>query len=136
MTEQPLWKRDIEELGLALTRFQEILNEPLDKNDFILDACIKRFEFSYEIFWKTLKRLLKQFASEEASYPRLVFQKSYAIQWIGHESAWLHMQSDRNLSSHVYSHDYARDIYQRLPSYLSVMQETYLSLTERFGGEA
>jgi predicted transcriptional regulator len=41
------------DLRAALERLGEALHEP--KTDIVRDAAIQRFEFSFELFWKTLK---------------------------------------------------------------------------------
>ena len=47
-------KSDIEK---ALDRFGEALQEP--ESSIVLDATVQRFEFSYELMWKTLKNFLE-----------------------------------------------------------------------------
>jgi nucleotidyltransferase substrate binding protein (TIGR01987 family) len=136
MNNPPLWQKDVQDLGNALDRLKEILAQPLDKHDFILDGTIKRFEFTYEICWKTLKRLLLHFANEDMAYPKLIFQAAYRLRWIEDEAAWIAMQQDRNLSSHVYNEDKAHAIYARIPAHYRTMQLAYESLKQRFGGEA
>lgn len=46
-------------LKKALMTLKEALKQP--KNNFIRDAVIQRFKYSYELSWKTLKRFLSQF---------------------------------------------------------------------------
>jgi|LakMenEpi03Aug12_release.lakeMendotaPanAssembly.Ray.scaffolds.fasta_scaffold3790012_1 nucleotidyltransferase substrate binding protein (TIGR01987 family) len=78
------------ELQSALARFHDVLQEPLDAKDYVLDAAIQRFEFTYELCWKAMKRALKA-QGIEAPTPRRVFEEAYAAGWIDNEALWLQM---------------------------------------------
>ena len=41
----------------AIDRFSEVLQEPV--SSIVMDATIQRFEFTYELMWKTLKNFLE-----------------------------------------------------------------------------
>ena len=69
--------------------------------DIILDLTAQRFEFTYEMAWKALKRLL-DYLGVDAKYPRAVFREAYLLRLIEDEAIWLDMIEMRNLSSHVY----------------------------------
>lgn len=94
MTEFP-WKESFESLGEALTRLEEVLAMPLDEKRIVLDATIQRFEFTFELFWKTLKRFLLVEGIETRS-PRETLKKAYQIKWLDDEQLWLNMLHDRN----------------------------------------
>ena len=90
----------------ALKKFIEVVdNENFYKKegiaDIYLDVLVKRFEFSYEMAWKALKRYL-DFIGIAATNPRMVFKEAYAQQIISNEDIWLDMIEQRNLSSHIY----------------------------------
>jgi nucleotidyltransferase substrate binding protein (TIGR01987 family) len=76
--------------------------------EIYLDLAVQRFEFTYEMSWKTLKRLL-DFLGIDAKYPRAVFQEAYAAGLIKDEAVWLDMIEQRNLAAHIY------DEYEILP---------------------
>ena len=40
-------------LDAALTRLEGALAQPV--NEFVRDSAIQRFEFTFELFWKSLK---------------------------------------------------------------------------------
>ena len=69
--------------------------------DVYLDLVVKRFEFTYEMSWKALKRYLS-FLGIEVTNPRNVFKEAYAQSIISGETIWLDMIEQRNLSSHIY----------------------------------
>jgi len=57
----------VESFQQALTRLKEALARPRD--EFMRDACIQRFEFTYEMFWKSLKAFSED-AGLDAASPR------------------------------------------------------------------
>ncbi len=90
----------------ALKRYKEVIVRESDlkeqgMGDMFLDLLIKRFEFTFEMSWKALKRYL-DFVGIDAKSPRAVFKEAYAQQLLKSEAVWLDMIEQRNLSSHVY----------------------------------
>ena len=90
----------------AVNKFVNVVdNQERYKNegfeDVYLDILVKRFEFTYEMAWKAIKRYL-DFLGLEAKNPRMCFKEAYAQQIIKDEDIWLDMIEQRNLSSHVY----------------------------------
>jgi len=83
----------------AVERYEEFKNEGFE--DVYLDLIVKRFEFTYEMSWKALKRYL-EFLGFEIKSPRMAFKEAFAQQIIDDEAVWLDMIEQRNLSSHIY----------------------------------
>lgn len=118
------WQESFEALGDALERLEEALKTPLDKHGIVIDATIQRFEFTFELFWKTLKKfLLKE--GVEAKTPRETLQTAYQLEWINDESIWLTMLNDRNETSHIYDEAMAKRIYKNIAGYLPLLKKTY-----------
>ena len=107
----------------ALNRFKEVLQEP--ESLIVLDATIQRFEFTYELMWKTLKNFLEDIHGIRAVSPRQVFKEAYALSFIESDELFLEMLHSRNLLSHTYNEELANDIYKKCPSYLSAMQDVF-----------
>lgn len=105
----------------ALNRFKEVLQEP--ESAIVMDATIQRFEFSYELMWKTLKNFLEDIHGIRVVSPRQVFKEAYRLSLIEQEDLFLEMIHSRNLLSHTYNEELAKDIYKKCPSYLTAMQE-------------
>ncbi len=98
----------------ASERFREIL---ADEDSFaeegfasyFPDIAIKRYEFSYETAWKALKRYL-DYLGFDCSSPRGCVKEAFAQGTIEEESIWLEMIEARNLTSHFYDENEAKDI--------------------------
>ena len=90
----------------ALERFVHAVNsrEALKNDgydDLFLDLIVKRFEFTFEMGWKAVKRYLDYLGFEEKS-PRGSIKEAFAQNIIENEQVWLDLIEQRNLTSHVY----------------------------------
>ena len=130
MSEQKI-QRFMSDLGNALERLREIMAVPVEENDYVMDATIQRFEFSFELFWKTIRLFLIEGGIEVGS-PKRVLVEAYSLGWLTDEARWLSMLHARNLSSHVYNEQKAREIYQLILNNAPMMHSEYASLKERF----
>lgn len=105
----------------ALARFR-IVVEGADRmreegnGDIVLDLTAQRFEFTYEMAWKALKRLL-DYLGIDAKYPRAIFREAYLLRLIDDEAIWLDMIEMRNLSSHVYDESEIAILLEKAASY-------------------
>jgi nucleotidyltransferase substrate binding protein (TIGR01987 family) len=119
----------------ALERFIEALDRRADLEregfgDIFLDLAVKRFEFSYEMAWKTIKRYL-DYEGIEADYPRACFKEAYSQKLIGNQQVWLDMIEQRNLSSHVYNQDEVAGILAKLNDFRAAFEGLLQQLEER-----
>jgi nucleotidyltransferase substrate binding protein (TIGR01987 family) len=125
------WEESYLALGNALDRFAEALTlESKYPVDIARDATIQRFEFTFELFWKTLKKIA-QYKGSPANLPRDALAEAFRSQWIDDETAWMAMLADRNITSHVYRESDAEAIYAKLPAYYQLMREAYQRFPER-----
>lgn len=115
----------------ALDALKIMINEPMHKNRMNVDATIQRFEFSIELFWKLLQKILAT-KGEESVYPRDVLRAAYKGKLISDEQAWLAMTKDRNLTSHTYNEELADTIYHNIKQYFPIMQQTFDSLAKNY----
>ncbi len=117
----------------ALIKFKEVVEkEDFYKKegfgDIYLDIVVKRFEFTYEMAWKSLKRYL-DFIGIDAKNPRSVFKEAYAQQIIKDENVWLDMIEQRNLSSHIYDETEIEEILDKKIGFKNAFSylKTYLA---------
>jgi len=132
MKETIYWKDNFTALGKAINRLKEAINSTeLDQHDYIRDAAIQRFEFVIELFWKTLKKILR-YEKEDATTPRDTLSKAYQYKLIDFEDDWLNMLDDRNNTSHAYDEEKAKIIFEHIKSYLPIFEATYDSLKDKY----
>jgi nucleotidyltransferase substrate binding protein (TIGR01987 family) len=112
------------EVSNATARLNEAVAHP--ESDIVRDAVIQRFEFSFELIWKTLKLYLER-QGHECGGPRATLKKAFAEGLVTTPEAadlWLEMLEDRNLTSHAYDEALAKTIYQHISgSYANLLKE-------------
>ena len=111
-----------EDYRRALLRLQTALKKEVDLDDMYLDATIQRFEFCFELAWKLMKAIL-EYEGIEANSPRSSIREGWKQGLISDAEEWLDMMEKRNLSSHTYDENVARDIYHEV-------RERYADLLE------
>mgnify|MGYP000877781159 FL=1 len=107
----------LKNFGDALQRLKEAIAEYRrsgGSGDVIRDGMIQRFEFTYELAWKTAKDYLEDMGIVDKSSPKAVIREAYSQRLITNENRWLLMINDRNLSSHVYKKEMAEEIAERI----------------------
>lgn len=109
------FERALERFRIVVTERDRWVRE--GNGDIVLDVAAKRFEFTYEMAWKALKRML-DYLGIDARAPRQVFKEAYAQGLLADEQVWLDMIEMRNLSSHVYDEHEISRILLELERYL------------------
>lgn len=112
----------------ALARLHEVLQEDISEHNSFIDATIQRFEFTFELFWKALKKKIFYDHALELNSPKSVLQAAYTNQLIMNEKMWLNMLSDRNLTLHTYNQELALEIYHRIQQYEPFLQQEFRRL--------
>ncbi|MGD6776906.1 nucleotidyltransferase substrate binding protein [Sutcliffiella horikoshii] len=120
-------------LEKALSRLEEALKVGRD-NSLYIDGTIQRFEFTIELYWKTLRRLLEA-EGLVTKTPRETLKQAYAVGWLKNEEAWLQMLKDRNETSHIYNEKMAQNIYENIEGYFPEMKSTFVELQGKYGKE-
>ena len=98
----------------SAARLMEAVAQP--ESDIIRDATIQRFEFTFEVVWKTLKLFLER-QGHECGGPRPTLKKAFAeglIPTVEEADIWLRMLEDRNLTSHAYDQALAASIHRHI----------------------
>ena len=124
------WIESFRSLNDAISRLEEAVVMPLDEHRIIIDATIQRFEFTFELFWKTLKRFMS-LEGVETKTPRETLKKAFQFEWIDNEEMWLSMLADRNEMSHVYDEEKAKEIFCRIQKYAPIFRSVYSMLSEK-----
>ena len=104
-------QRDVRE---SAARLAEAVTHP--ESELIRDATIQRFEFTFEVVWKTLKLYLER-QGHECGGPRPTLKKAFAERLISspeEADRWFQMLEERNLTSHAYDEALASQIYRHI----------------------
>jgi len=106
----------LDALTSALSSLERALQQP--KDEFIRDSVVQRFEYSYELLWKTLKRVLAQAYRIEENAIKDLFRHAAKVGLINDAAVWFDYHEARNLTSHTYQEDTAERVYAIAPAFL------------------
>ncbi|MFC1585616.1 nucleotidyltransferase substrate binding protein [Fibrobacterota bacterium] len=104
-------QKAINSLERAIVRTREV---PGDKE--LRDAVIQRFECTYELAWKMLKRTLEHESPNPSEIDRLSFpdlmREGAERGIIADVEVWLEYRDQRNITSHTYDDKKAESVYK------------------------
>ena len=82
------------------------------------DAVLQRFEFTFELCWKTLRIHLSENEGIEVSSPKGSLKEAFRQGLIEEteEQPFVQMLQDRNLSTHIYDEIETIEIFKRVSS--------------------
>ena len=113
--------RRLEQFERATARLDETLAEPVG-TPYIIDATIQRFEFAFELAWKTMRGFLELAGRTVPATPRDAFKAAFAAGWINDEAGWFELMKMSNATSHIYDEAMAKDIYGRIRVHASLLR--------------
>jgi nucleotidyltransferase substrate binding protein (TIGR01987 family) len=133
---------DITPLHKAITRLAEgLLRYQQDITDTqIRDGLVQRFEFTYEISHKMLKRFLEQTAASPEQFDQMPFadlirsanEKGLLL---GDWPLWRGYRDMRSKTSHTYDEDIALQVVAGIPAFLAEAQFLAAALTQRLSDD-
>jgi nucleotidyltransferase substrate binding protein (TIGR01987 family) len=104
------------------------------------DACIQRFEFTFELAWKMLKRRLEMdlpnAAEVDAMSFRALIRAGAEHGLIGDVAAWFVYRDRRNITSHAYDAAKAAEVAAVLPGFARDARDLLDRLIERGKADA
>jgi nucleotidyltransferase substrate binding protein (TIGR01987 family) len=126
---------DIHPLSKAITLLAEALarHAQTPDNDLLRDGCIQRFEFTYELSHKMLKRFLEATSANPAefdamSFPDLIRSGSERGLLRSDWSHWKDYRKARSISSHTCDEYKAREVFAMIPDFLDEAEHLYRRL--------
>ncbi len=131
---------DATPLARAITRLAEgLARYQSDTSDAqIRDGLIQRFEFTYEVSYKMLKRYLESASANPTEFDTADFQ--YLIRsgneqglLLGDWSKWRLYRNMRAKTSHTYDEEVALEVVSAIPAFLKEAQYLHQQLSQRLG---
>ena len=98
----------------TLRQLKAFVSTPV-ANDRDRAGVIQAFEYTFEKCWKALPKRAGKEGIEIAS-PKKAFSFAFQNSWIpkDKEKLWLKMLEDRNLTSHTYKEDVAKEVLRKI----------------------
>lgn len=97
-------------LAKAVESLRDALAQP--KNPYTRDAAIQRFEYTFELSWKMLRRYLATEAGIESFNLKELFRQAGRQGIIANVEAWFEYLKGRNLTSHTYNEQTADEVHR------------------------
>ncbi len=112
----------------ALARLESALAQK--KDEFMRDSAIQRFEFTFDLCWKTIKAYMEDQGIRCAS-PKSCLKEAFQQGLIQNETVWLEMIERRNETVHTYNAEMAEEVYVRLQEFAKIFRELQKVLETR-----
>jgi nucleotidyltransferase substrate binding protein (TIGR01987 family) len=128
------WKQRFENFERAFLLLKEAFEkDPADMSDLEKEGVVQRFEYTFELAWKTLKDyLVYSGVVFDQITPRSVIKQAFAAKIIKDGQTWIDMLEQRNLMSHTYDKETfdaaIRNISQR---YFVVLEQVFTWLKQK-----
>lgn len=124
------FEKAIHSLGRGIARTK---NAPGDEE--LRDAVIQRFEYTYELAWKMMKRQMEQESPNPAELDRLSFKdllrEAAEKGIIADAEAWLVYRDRRNITSHTYDEAEAKSVYEAALKFFDDVKAVLAELEKR-----
>lgn len=107
-------KKALAALKLAFEIYdQSQLSDNAPEKIVLRDGVIQRFEFTFELSWKTLKRYLEEYGLErvDSLNNRELFRAGFEQGLLDDPERWFHYLKMRNQTSHVYDDNKAAMVF-------------------------
>jgi len=130
------WKQRFENYDRAFNLLQSaLLSRTLDEfSDLELEGLIQRFEYSFELAWKTMKDYLEDSGIQIVPItPKAVIKEAFAAKVIDDGQGWIDMMLERNLLSHTYDEQRFREALVNIRnSYLPLLKALHQWMQGRY----
>lgn len=130
-------KLDYSALQKAIKSLEIAVNRSLTvpQDEMIRDAVIQRFEYTYELCWRMLKRQLEQEVPDPKRLDTLSFkdlirealEKGISLDM----PRWVKYRNERNISTHTYDEEKAQIVYQAAIKFLPDAKKLLAELLKR-----
>jgi nucleotidyltransferase substrate binding protein (TIGR01987 family) len=116
----------------ALGKLKEGVLKFDNANDLLRDGLIQRFEFAFELAWKTLQACFEDEGLMGLNSPKTVLREAFSAGLIKDDELWLAMLNDRNSTSHIYNEKLAIEICDHIQSkYILALEHLIAEINNR-----
>ncbi len=127
-------EKAVKSMVLALETYEKLNNTVSTAEiELLRDGVICRFEYTFELSWKTMKRFLEMYGMEQVDRlkNRDFFRVCFEAGLIRNPNAWFDFMLDRNQTSHVYDTKIAGDVYSSANSFIGEARYLLEQLRDR-----
>ena len=128
------WKQRLENFERAMRLLKEAFEtHPDGMSDLEKEGVVQRFEYTFELAWKTLKDyLVYSGVALDQVTPRHVIKQAFAARMIQDGQMWVEMLEQRNLMTHTYDLETFEKVFDNIARrYLGALEQVLAWLKER-----
>ncbi|MBW6479198.1 MAG: nucleotidyltransferase substrate binding protein [Bacteroidales bacterium] len=132
------WVQRFGNLKKAFQKLEEAVVSDL-LSELEKEGLIQRFEYTYELAWKTLQDLLEAKGYHDIKGPLPVLQQAFQDGIITKGDDWMRLKKSRESTSHTYNKEVAEEIVQSIiDTYYQLFKELIARLEQEneAGGQA
>ncbi len=128
---------DLSPLDRALASLERALarSRTAPADDELRDACIQRFEYSFELCWKMLKRQLESDLPSPSDIDTWSYRKMFRTAGerglVSDVEAWFDYRDKRDITAHTYDEKKARAVAAVIPAFAAAARELHTRLAAR-----
>jgi len=134
MSKNIRWKQRFENFESAFMLLKEALeNDISEMSDLEKEGVVQRFEYTFELAWKTLKDyLVYSGVVFDQITPRRVIKEAFAARIIEDGQTWIDMLEQRNLMSHTYDKETFDGVIRNITkSYFAAVEQVFTWLKQK-----
>ncbi len=131
------WEQRFANFKKALAKLVEVarLETIDDLSELEREGLIQRFEYTYELAWKTLQDCLRYKGYVDIAGPTPVLEQAFQDGYITDGEGWRRMKKSRELTPHTDNSDTADEIAKSIHhEYYPLLQQLEVSLEEDRSG--
>ena len=119
---------NISALEKALETLKSGLNAGIH-NDLERDGILQRFEYTFEICWKTMRRCLVAMGRIDISgSPKPILREALKERFLENLEVWFEFLEARNMLSHIYNDAEAKRIFEVVKGFPEKADELIINL--------
>jgi nucleotidyltransferase substrate binding protein (TIGR01987 family) len=122
---------DFTALNNALKTFEEAIQSN-PTSELERDGTIQRFEYTFELCWKSIRKLLLELGRQDvSSSPKPLFRDAHQENLISDINLWFKFIDARNRTSHTYNKITAQQVFEDIKSFGPHARDLLEKLNER-----
>jgi nucleotidyltransferase substrate binding protein (TIGR01987 family) len=128
------WRQRFENFEHASGLLREALAiDPSEMSDLEKEGVVQRFEYTFELAWKTLKDyLVYSGVVFDQITPRSVIKQAFAAKIIVDGRTWIDVLEQRNLMSHTYDKEIFEAVFGSISQqYVAALEQVFTWLNEK-----
>lgn len=131
------WEQRFSNFTRAVEKLEEVVTERVleELSELEVEGMIQRFEYTYELAWKTLQDFLTFKGFLDIAGPNDVLKTAFEAGYIHNAEAWRRLKKRRELTSHTYDEATAWDIAKAIQSeYFPMFAHLHETLKKELSG--